>query len=161
MLRLKGFCLKLEHYHFSIAKCFQPTKIKFCFLKLLPFHMHVWENICRWNSYKTDTTSRNTRIGSFCVPNKTNCRNQWGADACWAAAAACLQAGHGRKFTKGHAGYYIYIYINADGPIPEIVWAPRRCAIATGNRIFHYTDYIPQEISPFHSMVTSNNRKLI
>ena len=110
MLRLKGFCLKLEHYHFSIAKCFQPTKIKFCFLKLLPFHMHVWENICRWNSYKTDTTSRNTRIGSFCVPNKTNCRNQWGADACWAAAAACLQAGHGRKFTKGHAGYYIYIY---------------------------------------------------
>lgn len=59
-------------------------------------------------------------------------------------------------------GMQVIIYIKyADGPIPEIVWAPRRCAIATGNRMFHYIDYIPQGISPFRSMVASNNRKLI
>jgi hypothetical protein len=126
----------------------------------LPFHMHVWENICRWNSYKTDTTSRNTRVGSFCVPDKTNCRNQMGR-RCMLGSCGSLLAGW--AWSEIHQGTcrLLYIYINADGPIPEIVWAPRRCAIATGNRMFHYTDYIPQEISPFRSMVASNNRKLI
>jgi hypothetical protein len=159
MLRLKGFCLKLEHYHFSVAKCFQPTKIKFCFL-------HFCLSICTYGKTSVDgTVIRQTQHLEIHVLDlsasliKQTAATKWGADACWAAAAACLQAGHGRKFTKGHAGYYIYI--NADGPIPEIVWAPRRCAIATGNRMFHYTDYIPQEISPFRSMVASNNRKLI
>ena len=110
MLRLKGFCLKLEHYHFSVAKCFQPTKIKFCFL-------HFCLSICTYGKTSVDgTVIRQTQHLEIHVLDlsasliKQTAATKWGADACWAAAAACLQAGHGRKFTKGHAGYYIYIY---------------------------------------------------
>ena len=75
----------------------------------LPFHMHVWETSV------DGTVIRQTQHLEIHVLDlsasliKQTAATKWGADACWAAAAACLQAGHGRKFTKGHAGYYIYI----------------------------------------------------